>query len=309
MNQPSYLTSHTHIRYWEPWNEPDSTSFWVGSYAQLVRLTEDARCIITGTGIIHNAGGLGISEPCMATAIDSTALIVMPSYHAPNPALGYAQDFLYCSDTTHKTTCNTGSAGAAAVDVINFHMKPGAALESTMSGWVSSIRGILQSAELAKPLFNDEGGFFATGWSGSYTDADMQASYIARYYLYSAYLNIPMTVWYDWNSNGLGGTAPSPTANTAYTQVYNWMVNSNFSTCSVSGTIWTCSLTLSNGVAAQAMWDTSQSCLSTNSPPCTSGNVTVSGAWLTYLDLTGTSHAVLGNSVPVGIQPILLRQE
>jgi hypothetical protein len=299
-------TPHTPIRYWEIWNEPDTSSYWNGTYAQLVRMTEDARCIITGTGEIHNAGpnGVGDTVPCTATAIDPTAQIVMPSYHAKSPSLGLAQDFLYCSESTHKTTCNTGSGGANAVDIINFHMKPGeeypTTLESTLSTWVGNIRGILQTNESQKPLYNDEGGYGEEGWASPYTDSNMQASFLARDYLYSAWLNVADTVWYyQGGGTGMG----SATANTAYTEVYRWMTGSTFESCSVSGTVWTCTMTLSNGVAAEAMWDTSQTCT-----PCTTGNVAVSNAWISYLDLTGTSHTIVGDTVPVGIQPVLLEQ-
>src|SRR5580658_912687 len=65
---PTYLTNHAHIRYWEIWNEPDTAAFWSGSIAQLARLTEDANCIITGRGLIHQSGN-GTGTPCTATAI------------------------------------------------------------------------------------------------------------------------------------------------------------------------------------------------------------------------------------------------
>ena len=62
VNDPTYLLTHAHIKYWEIWNEPDTQTFWAGSLAQLARLTEDANCIITGRGVIHQSGN-GIATP------------------------------------------------------------------------------------------------------------------------------------------------------------------------------------------------------------------------------------------------------
>src|ERR1035441_3929441 len=71
-NNPTYLQTHAHIKYWEIWNEPDASFYWAGTFAQLARLTEDANCIITGRGMIHESGN-GTATPCTATAIDPTA--------------------------------------------------------------------------------------------------------------------------------------------------------------------------------------------------------------------------------------------
>ena len=63
--QPSVPQTHAHIKYWEIWNEPDTKAFFAGSIAQLARLTEDANCIITGRGVIHENGN-GSATPCTA---------------------------------------------------------------------------------------------------------------------------------------------------------------------------------------------------------------------------------------------------
>ena len=46
--------------------------------------------------------------------------------------------------------------------------------------------------------------------------------------------------------------------------------------CSASGTVWTCELTLANGTAAEAIWDTSQIC---SDGTCTTSNQNVSTIW------------------------------
>jgi len=121
-NDATYLQTHAHIAYWEIWNEPDTQAFFGGSIAQLARLTEDANCIITGRGLIHQSGD-GTATPCTAKAIDPTAKIVMAAAHGKGVAITYGQNELYCSasPTGYRLPCpNPPNAIAAAVDIINF---------------------------------------------------------------------------------------------------------------------------------------------------------------------------------------------
>jgi len=65
-------------------------------------------------------------------------------------------------------------------------------------------------------------------------------------------------------------------------------------------------MTLPNGVAAAAIWDTSQTCT-----PCSTTNQVVGSQYLSYQGLLtgGTKTTIVGNTVPVGIQPILLQAQ
>jgi hypothetical protein len=320
VNAAGYNTTHARINIWEIWNEPDNGGFWsttYGTYDQLIRMEQDAYCIIKGGSFTVSATGENcatvrgtVTSVTLSGPLDPTATIAMPSYHAQT--VQEAQNFLYCN-ASPSSSCHTG--GAAQTDVMNFHMKPGnnepTVMESVMSQWTAAITGVLQSAELAKPLYNTEGGYSEDGWTCPaspagfcYTDANMQAGYVARFYIYSYSLGISNDVWYNWSpsKSGLGST----NADTAFSQVYSWLVGSTFGSCSVSGTVWTCTMTLANGVAAAAVWDTSQSCT-----PCTTLNQTVGSAYLSYLGLLtgGTKTPIVGNTVPVGIQPILVQAQ
>ncbi len=198
VNATGYSTIHASIEIWEIWNEPDAAVSWstkYGTYDQLIRMEQDAYCIIKGGSFTVLATGEScatvrgtVTSVALSGPIDPTATIAMPSYHAQSPLLQMAQNFLYCNDNP-ATSCHTG--GAAQTDVVNFHMKPGnnepTEMESVMSTWTADIASILQSEELAKPLYNTEGGYSGTGWTCPasptgfcYTDANMQASYIAR---------------------------------------------------------------------------------------------------------------------------------
>ena len=315
VNSPGYTATHAHIKYWEIWNEPDTKAFWAGSIAQLARLTEDANCIITGRGVIHQSGN-GTATPCTATPIDPTAQIVMASAHAKGAALQYGQNELYCNDSpeTYQLPCpNPPNAIATAVDIINFHMKPGnesgnncpaptpCTPESAMQMYVSNIRGMLQPAELLKPLWDGEAQYSTTGFSGDYlTDTDLAASFMPRFYLINWSLNISGMAWYSASSQ-----AEPVEAQTSYQQTYNWLSGASLTTpCAATGTVWSCGLSIS-GRPYLVMWDTSQTCANGS---CTTANQPVSSEWTQYQDMTtaSTPITISGGVVPVGIKPVLL---
>ena len=315
VNSPGYTATHAHIMYWEIWNEPDTQAFWNGSIAALARLTEDANCIITGRGVIHESGN-GTSVPCTATAIDPTAQIVMASAHAKGAALKFGQNELYCNDSplTYQLPCpNPANAIATAVDIINFHMKPGnesgnncpaptpCTAESAMQMYVANIRGMLQPAELLKPLWDGEAQYSTSGFSGVYlSDTDLAASFMPRFYLINWTLNISGMAWYAASS-----MAEPVQAQTSYQQTYNWLSGASLTTpCAAIGTLWTCGLAIS-GKPYLVMWDTSQTCANGS---CSTGSQVVSSEWTTYQDMTtaSTPITISGSLVPVGIKPVIL---
>lgn len=315
-NDPTYLQTHAHIKYWEIWNEvyrshvlsnylpPNGSCCYSfqGTYAQLVRLTRDARSVIT--------------------AIDPTAQIVMPSSVAnTNGALAVAQNFLYCNDNPkNESYCTTGNQGANAVDVINYHLyvnqEP---VEASLmyyvngGGGLNGIRPSLQPAELAKPLWSGEDSWGLTNNNiKDFTDPDLQAAFVARYHMTLWSLGVSSEFWYQYD-NPLEGTLfvlqpPGLTpAGVAYMQVYNWMVGRSMtSICSPTGTIWTCTLTAPGGYQALVVWDTSQTC---SNGVCTTNPYKVGAQYIQYRDLAGNVNPITGQSVPVGIKPILVENQ
>jgi hypothetical protein len=314
VNSSGYTATHAHIKYWEIWNEPDTKIFWAGTIAQLARLTEDANCIITGRGVIHENGN-GTATPCTATAIDPTAQIIMSSAHAKGGALAYGQNELYCNNSpqTYQLPCpNPPNAIATAVDIINFHMKPGnetgnncpaptpCTPESAMQWYIANIHGILQPAELAKPLWDGEAQYSMNGFTNAYADPDMAASFMPRFYLLNWSLGVNGMAWYYADSQ-----AEPPQAETSYQQTYNWLVNATLVTpCAATGSIWSCTISTS-GSQYLIMWDASQSCAN---GVCTTANQTVSSQWTQYQDMTTASSPITisGSIVPVGIKPVVL---
>lgn len=316
VNDPTYLQTHAHITYWEPWNEWYRNNVvnsyqWPSislraTYAQMVRMTEDLRCVITGAGSVNG-------NPCTATAIDPTAKILSPSDgNASNccGSLATFQNFLYCDGTGSNapiagSDCTTNSRGSDAVDIINSHFYEYTVPENLATD-VPAYIAVLDSTDRAKPLWSDEGSW---GADSDVPDLDVQASWVSRYYLVGWSTGLLEMYWYAYDDSVEGTLWTSNTglqpAGEAWQWTYNWIVGSTLTTpCSAKGTIWTCGLTLANGAAAQAIWDTSQTCSDGN---CTTSPQSVSTTWTNYEDLTGTNHTIVVNgSVPVGIKPILL---
>lgn len=309
VNDPAYRKTHAHIRYWEVWNEPDSPEYWAGSIAQLARLVEDANCIITGRGVVHENGD-GSATACTAKAIDPTAKIVMPSAHAITAGLAYGQNELYCnaSPKGYQLPCpNPPDAIASAVDVVNFHMKPGGQgssgmmplppPETVMQMYQSNIQGVLRPAELAKPLWNGEAQYSEEGWTGAYLDPDMAASFVPRFYLMSWTLGVSGIAWY-YEPQG------PATAVSSYQQTYGWLEGSSLTVpCSAQGSVWSCTLSKA-GKDHLVMWDSAQSC---SAGVCTTSSQPVPSGWKTYEDMTvaGTPTPVVGGAVKLGIKPFV----
>jgi hypothetical protein len=323
VNDPGYLQNHAHIKYWEIWNEvyrSNTLSNYIppnggtccysfqGTYAQLTQLTQDARCVITGQGLLRG-------QPCTLKAIDPTAQIVMPSSVAnTNGALAVAQNFLYCNDNP-KSACNPG---ASAVDIINYHLyvsqEP---LEATLMNYVNGggglngIRPSLQPAELAKPLWSGEDSWGVTSKSW-FNTGDLQAAFVARYHMILWSLGVSSEFWYQYdnpNEGTLWTSVGLTEAGTAYQQVYNWMVGRSMtSLCSLTsptGTTWNCVLTAPGGYQGLVVWDTFESC----NPTCQTHPYTVGTQYVQYRDLSGNVNQISNNSVPIGIMPILVENQ
>lgn len=317
VNDPTFLQNHANIKYWEPWNEwyrnplvntyPWPSYSLHATYAQMVRMTEDLRCVITGTGSVNGT-------PCTATPIDPSAKILSPSA-AGEVCCGSPkvfQNFLYCNnDPTQggalpNAGCTTASRGSAAVDIINshFYISKGLPAEELANN-ATSYTSLLSATDLAKPMWSDEGSW---GKNIVLPDPEVEASWVARYYLIGWSSGFAQMFWYAYDGANYGTlwTSGSLTrAGLAYGTAYKWIVGSKLSApCSANGSVWTCNLTLGNGNMAEVIWDTSQSC---SNGTCTTSPQAVSSSWGNYQDLTGTNNNIAASgSAQVGLKPILL---
>jgi hypothetical protein len=330
-NDATYLQTHAHIKYWEIWNEFYRSSTlgtynacsgclsWQGTYNQLVRLAEDARCIITGKGTIHNVPSAGSSTACSATAIDSNAEIVAPST-AANDGRGWKalQNFLYCNNSP-EATCSVGNAGAAAVDIIDVHLyAQWETPETVVTQDIPSFRAVLQPAEQQKPLWNGEGSWgVLSNPSSIWGDAYARAGFIPRFFALYWSAGVTENFWYSYDTNDgqlfdpVAGHLLTPEA-TAWTSTYNWLVSAvptQTPFCQTSGTIYFCDFGRANGYVARLVWDSQfgQNCTQMNNPVvCGNTIYNVPSQFNTdWVDVVGTVHPVL-STVMIGANPILL---
>ena len=281
------------IKYYEIWNEPTISTMWQGSDAQLVRMTQDAHCIIAGTGCSSQS-------TYTQTGIDPSAGVTTPAFVSAPGGLdvGPALD----------NYLNAG--GGPYVDVIAFHAyvaylshQPELVVSET-----ASVQSVMASySQQNKPVFNTEGGW---GAQKSMPDPDLQASWLARYHILQQSSGLARSYWYSWDGivtplwSKTGGTEAG---GATFGEIQNWLVGATLSSaCSSQGTVWTCGYTRTGGYQALAVWDTAQSC---NAGTCTTSSFTIPAGYVYSLDLTGIKTQLSGSTVQIGLKPILLENQ
>jgi len=313
----------TGISYYEIWNEWNTNAYWNpvnGTPAQLVRMEQDARCVVEGppSGMSCNPNS---SFPS-GTAIDSTAKIVSPS--PVGGALDNMLDEVALSLNTYFSTKVNNNAGGSFSDAIGFHGYVGTATSTNtktvpcptpenVNIVIADLNGTIAafpSIAAGKPLFNTEGGWSEATAEG-FTDPDRQAAFLPRYLLLQESANISRVYWFAWDSKTEASlyndtTAQASPAATAYGEVNAWTVGATVNkACSASGTVWACGFARPGGYAALAVWDAGQDCTAASCPTTTF--LVPSGGYVEYRDVAGNVTPFgTGTSVPIGAQPILL---
>ena len=309
------------ISYYEIWNEWNTGAYWNqtnGTTAQLVRMEQDARCVVEGppSGMLCNPN----SKFPSFTALDPTAKIVSPSPvgGALDNMLGEVADSL----STYFSTKVNGYAGGSFSDDIGFHGYVGTATSANTNTVpcptaenvnivIADLNNTLAAfpAMAGKPLFNTEAGWSEATAEG-FTDPDRQAAFLPRYLLLQESANISRVYWFAWDSknaaslyNDVSGDATA--AATAYGEVNQWTQGATVSqACTAKGTVWTCGFTRSGGYSALAVWDAGQDCTTTSCPTPTAFPA---AGYLDYRDVAGNVTQLSGaSSVQIGAQPILL---
>mgnify|MGYP001239273289 CR=1 FL=1 len=229
----------TNVKYWEIWNEftrntsdlntnPQTHASWFSSQDpnigctnapcptidQLIRMTEDARCVITGQGYVDNYPNAGDHTLCATLEqspynwpgpFDTTAEIVQPSvsYPGETASLNSLQCYLYCGTQVGQAACEAWNSSSkaclntngwphasSAVDILNFHgytlsgsQNPEEFFSSQSgAGSISSFQGVLQGLDKNKPLWMGEGSFGNSLDSSEWwQDPYAQGGYVAKY--------------------------------------------------------------------------------------------------------------------------------
>jgi hypothetical protein len=264
---------------------------WQGTNAQLVRMAQDARCIIVGTGCSSQS-------TYTQTAIDPTAQITTPAFTS-----------LQGQTAGDAMSSYLQAGGGAYADVIAYHSyvqfpNPPEQAVTDFASLQSVLAGASQSS---KPIFSTEGGY---GVKQTITDPDQEMAWIARYLMLQQSAGIVRSYWYAWDASDTPfwtQSAGTIIGGTTYGEMINWLVGATLSSpCAASGTVWQCGYTRPNGYQALAVWDTSQSC---NAGTCTTSSFTVPAGFTYSLDLAGNKTAIIGSTVEIGIKPILLENQ
>jgi hypothetical protein len=266
------------IKYWEVWNEPNSSNMWVGTNAQLVRMAQDAWTIIK--------------------SIDPAAVILTPPAGGGGEVMGasWLDDYL-------------AAGGGVWADVISFHgyISPSNVTNSEMIN--SGLSFILQARAdyqlTNKPVWDSE-----ASWSLNtrLPDSDLQVAFVARFYLLQS-PSVSRFFWYQFDGGAEGtlidlNTNKLTSAGTAYGELYKWLVGATPTGCSANGTVWTCGFTRPGGYQAIAVWD-AQTCTAS---PCPTSSYVPDASFIRWRDLSGQT-GLISSPLAIGPKPILLENQ
>jgi polysaccharide biosynthesis protein PslG len=296
VNDPTYLQTHAPIKYWEIWDEAPNPGRWnpiseTAGIAQMLRMASDARTIIL--------------------SIDSTATILSPSV-----GIRVASETKWFKDYL-------AAGGGNYADIIAFHAYLQTENEQPipeqlltyLTDWVEN--DLQPYGQENKPRWDTEASW-GIATCCNFTDQDLQAGFVARYYLMHWLGSVQRFYWYAWSDTPAGtlwvanpkylwapGTLLKP--GKAYGQIYRWMVGDSVDqSCAPQGTVWACNVTGPNGFQGQIVWDTSQTC---SKGTCTYSNYNCNPIFTQYVTLLGTVFPVKGSTVPIGYKPIFLENQ
>lgn len=276
------------VQFWEVWNEPHQYSFFHGTYAQMVRLAQDARTIIQSMN----------PEAKMLT--------------------GGVQPYALCGSGMAWWKGYAAAGGLALADIIAMHgdvrdvpnvcgdfPKP----ENFITA-MQHLDGVLaQYGDLDKPVWDTEGSWGRTD-RDCFTDQDLQAAFLARFFLIHLSEGIQRFYWRSWIGSDGGLYNPKDGSHglnkggVAYEQIHDWLAGTILTQpCSVDGTVWTCNFTASANYVAEAVWDTSKKC---HQETCDTRPYPIGAPYVDYRTLDGSKIPIDGTTVPIGAKPIWL---
>lgn len=216
-------------------------------------------------------------------AVDAAAIVLAPAC-------------VKLSGQTYLTNFLAAGGGAYA-DAMNFHgyaetgdTTPAESLPGIIAGFQSvfSAAGYGRLDQYCSEI----------GLSGATDTA--HAAYLAKIFLLAWPTGIKHLQFYNWdvsNSHKLWAKATGMDgAGIAYQEVRKWMLGADVAASSTAGNIWSIPITRPSGYSALAVWDATGA----------SSSYSVPSQYTQYRGLDGTVNAVVGGTVTLGIQPILL---
>lgn len=257
------------IKYWEMWNEPTASGQWKGTTAQLVRMTKDAAQIIKSL----NPNAV-ILSPCPVGGA------------APNWMDGFLSQ-----------------GGGPSVDIIAYHSYVTQAVAEQVVSQAKNMHAVMAKyGQQNKPLWSTEAGW---GRDTDIPDLNLQAAFVARYYVLHWSFGIQRLYWYAWNNPTFGtmwdSTSGLHPAAATYKVVENWLVGAVMpQACSIaSNATYTCPLTRSGGYQGLIVFN-----------PSSTLSYTAPSQYMQYRDIKGATHAMPTNGVvTIGPAPLLLEKQ
>jgi hypothetical protein len=267
------IVTHTggKIKFWENWNEPQSPDsvFYCGDITTMVELQRRAYEIIK--------------------SIDPSAKVLTPS-----PVGGYGPSWM---------SRFLAAGGGKYADIMAFHgyLALHDDAESILSTITKFKAVFAEHGQETKPVWDTEAGW---GENISLSDPDLQASFLAKFYLLHWSAGVERFYWYAYDEANWG-TLWDPKrglhkAGIAYREVHQWLQGATMiAPCALDQALWTCTLVRDNGYRALVLWSAAKA-----SVPATS--VSVPNDFRQYRDLEGALQRVVDGKVPLSNKPILV---
>jgi hypothetical protein len=183
--------------------------------------------------------------------------------------------------------------------------------------YLANFQAVLKTyGQAAKPIWDTEAAWGDSNKTG-FTDPDLQAGWLARFYILHRSNGIARLFWFSYNSTTNYGTLWIPDRDDqslpgtllkpgkAFGELGGWLASvQNTAKCSANSRIWSCGLAGSGGYKALILWDTAESC---SHGTCQTVNYRVASGYVNYRTLDGKTIRIRNNTVPIGYKPILVQ--
>jgi polysaccharide biosynthesis protein PslG len=258
------------IKFWETWNEPQSPDsiFYCGDVSTMVELQKRLYDIVKA-----NVPG---------------AMVLTPSAVG-----GYGPAWM--------SRFLAGGGGEYA-DIMAFHGYWPSDDAETIISTISKFKAVFaERGQATKPAWDTEAGW---GEDKSLPDPDLQASFLAKFYLLHWSAGIARFYWYAYDNGKWGTLWDSKNglhqAGVAYREVHQWLVGATMTApCTTKEGLWTCNLVRQNDHRAMVLW-------SAISPIQPNLMVNVPNDYRTLRDLQGRSYEITNHYVPISNSPVLV---
>lgn len=356
----NYLSTHARLTYYEIWSEfhrSDTVGApgticstqaagipcsYRGTFAQMLRMTQDMRCIVQG----HTSDpitGLGLTcgtANYVQIGIDPAAKVMEGDSGGQVLDDGNAtmENYLYCDANppagSECTWSRANPLGSNSTDVISGHsyFNNGGFPEKAMA-YISAEKAMLSPADAAKPYFTGEGSW---GKNNTVASPDLEAAFVPRWFAMLLLSHVDRSYWFawdEWQTLGTGGLwSPSPisfppvecstpdtqvggyycSGGIAYMQTVDWLSGATVvtGTCPASCSnpsrgIFSLTISRPGGYQAQILWD-SHDVSSCSNPMCGSTPIPITPPFAIsqWRDVAGNTHG--GMPPALGASPIIL---